>query len=293
MAHAELAPEIGYRRLTVRPVTGALGAEIFGVDLTQPIDAETKREIIRAFHDHLVIWFPDQKPLAPEQHLAFAELFGPLTRIPHIFSIEGYPEIQIVRREANESGTYVVGENWHSDSTFLETPPLGVVMRAIDVPEFGGDTLFANMYLAYEALSDKMKAILATLKGVHSATRIFGSESKKREKRYDIPEMDVSFGDREVVHPVIRTHPGTGRKLIYINRTYLRRFEGMTEEESRGLLETLYAHCGRLEFSCRARWRKDQVLVWDNRATWHRAIFDYPGKRRYLERVTIAGDRPY
>ncbi len=105
--------------------------------------------------------------------------------------------------------------------------------------------------------------------------------------------MDVSFGDREVGHPVIRTHPGTGRKLIYINRTYLRRFEGMTEEESKGLLETLYAHCGRLEFSCRTRWRNNQVLVWDNRATWHRAIFDYPGKRRYLERVTIAGDRPY
>ena len=287
-----LKAEMGYRRLTVQPITGALGAEISGVDLTRPLDDETRQEIIRAFHENLVIYFPEQKPLTPEQHLAFAAIFGPLMRIPHIFSVDGYPDLQIVRREADEPGTYVVGENWHTDSTFLERPPLCVVMRGVDIPDVGGDTFFANMYMGYEQLSPKMKEVLGGLKAVHSATKIFGSAMTDRQKVRSVRVMDTAEGDREIVHPVIRTHPGTGRKLVWVNRVYVRRFEGMTEEESRPLLEFLFNHCSRLEFTCRVRWRPNQVLVWDNRATWHKAIFDYPGRRRYLERVTIQGDRP-
>jgi taurine dioxygenase len=292
MSSLQRKAKVGYRRLRVRPVTGALGAEISGVDLSQPLDDEIEGEIRRALHEHFVIWFPEQPPLAPRQHLDFARLFGPLMLIPHIHSVDGHPELQIVRREAEESGTYVVGESWHTDSTFLERPPAAVVMRAIDIPEFGGDTLFANLLLAYEALSPRLRDLLGGLAAVHSATRIFGSEAKARARVYSIRDMDVAEGDREVTHPVICTHAATGRRLVFVNRTYARRFDGMTEDESRPLLEFLYGHCSRLEFTCRVRWRPNQVLVWDNRATWHKAIFDYPGKRRYLERATVAGDRP-
>lgn len=291
LAHRQDAPA-SFRRIAVAPLTGVIGAEITGVDLSGPLDAETQREILRAFHDHLVVYFPDQKALTPEQHVAFAGIFGPIMRILHIRHIEGHPDVQIISREANESGTYVIGENWHTDSTYLEKPPLAVVMRGVELPPVGGDTAFANLYLAYETLSPKMREVLAGLKAVHSATRIFGSESKKREKRYDLPDMDIALGDREMIHPVIHVHPRTGRRVVFVNRTFTRRFEGMTEDESRPLLEFLYNHCSRFEYTCRVRWRPNQLLVWDNRATWHKAIFDYPGHRRYMERVTVGGERP-
>lgn len=287
--HSESA---SYRHIAVAPLTGVIGAEITGLDLTRPLEAEAQREIRQAFQDYLVVYFPDQKPLTPEQHVAFAGIFGPIMRILHIRHIEGHPDVQIISREANESGTYVIGENWHTDSTYLEKPPLAVVMRGVDLPPVGGDTAFANLYLAYETLSPKMREILGGLNAVHSATRLFGAESKKREKRYDIPEMDQALGDREMIHPVIHTHPHTGRKVVFVNRTFTRRFEGMTEDESRPLLEFLYNHCSRFEYTCRVRWRPNQILVWDNRATWHKAIFDYPGYRRYMERVTVGGERP-
>ena len=271
--------------VTVHPLAGALGAEIRGIDLAKPLDDAARAAIFEAFQQHLVVYFPDQI-LTPEQHLEFSLMFGPHQPIPHIFSVDGYPELQIVRREASETDTYVVGGNWHTDSTYLEKPPAAVAMRAVDVPDVGGDTLFSNMYLAHEALSPKMREVLDGLRAVHSASRVFGSDSLKREKRYTMPKMDVDFGDQEAVHPVAPAHPVTGRRHLFVNKVYTRRFDGMTAEESRPLLEFLFEHIARPEFTCRVRWRNNQMLVWDNRATMHRAVPDYPGKDRYLERTT-------
>ena len=281
-----------YRRIAVAPLTGAMGAEIRGVDLTRPLDAETRREILRAFHQYLVVYFPEQK-LDDAQHLAFARLFGPdVLRVPQLPSVEGEPDIQIVQREAEDTESYVVGGNWHTDSTFMEKPPLCVIMRAVEVPEYGGDTAFSNMYLAYEALSPKLKEILESLHAVHSASYLFGSASLQRRGAYSYKVVDLDLGDREMLHPVICRHPATGRKFLFVNRIFVRRFDGMTEQESRPLLEYLFEHADRPEFGCRVRWRKDQVLIWDNRCTHHKAIADYPGLARHMLRVTIEGPRP-
>lgn len=278
-------------KLDIRPVSGALGAEIRGVDLTRPLDDAVRRAILDAFSEHLVIWFPDQA-LIPERHLEFSRLFGPHQPIPHIYSVDGYPELQIVKREATEEGTYVVGGNLHTDSTYLETPPAAVVMRAVDVPDVGGDTLFQNMYLAWETLSPKLQEVLLGLKAVHSGTWVFGSESRKRERGYIMRDMDEDFADAECVHPVAPVHPVTGRRHLFVNKVYVRRFDGMTAEESKPLLDYLYQHCGQAQFGCRVRWRPNQVLVWDNRATMHQAVPDYLGQYRYLERTTAGGGRP-
>lgn len=285
--------EQDYRRISVEPLTGAIGAAITGVDLSQPIDAELRAEILRAFHEHVVVYFPEQPALTPQQHLAVASIFGRFMRIPHLFGIEGHDDVQVIRREAVERDTAVVGGNWHTDSTFLDAPPSAVVLRGVHIPPVGGDTLFANQYLAYEALSAKMKDVLGGLKAVHSASWLLGKASKDRDKGYgeSIRKLDSGAADREVLHPVICAHPATGRKFLFVNTVFTRRFEGMTAEESKPILDYLYAHCSRLDFGCRVRWRKNQVLVWDNLAAQHKAIGDYPGEERELQRVTIAGDR--
>jgi taurine dioxygenase len=290
--------QIAVEPLTITPLTGALGAEIDGVDLRRPLEEATKQALRRALRDHLVIYLPHQD-ITREQHLAFAATFGPIMRIRHILSVDGYDDVQIVRRDATDRDTYVTGGNWHTDSTYLECPPAAVAMRGIVVPDVGGDTMFANTYLAYEALSPGMQRMLGGLKAVHSASWLFGSAAQKRNKGYEhtkaysyVKDMDVSEGDREVLHPVVCTHPETGRRSLYVNRVYVQRFDGMTEDESRSILQFLYDHLARPEFTCRVRWRKNQMLVWDNRYSMHRAIGDYPGKDRYLERVTVAGPRP-
>ena len=281
-----------FARITVAPLTGAIGAEIRGVDLSRPLDDETKEEILAAFHDYMVVYFPDQ-PLDNAQHQSFAHLFGTdLIKIPQLTSLEDAPFVQIVAREAAETESYVVGGNWHTDSTWMERPPLCVVMRAVEVPDYGGDTAFSNMYLAYEMLSPKLKDLLSQLNGVHSASFLFGSAYLQRKKRYNRTFVDQELGDRETIHPVVCTHPGSGRKYLFVNRIFVKRFDGMTEAESKPLLEFLFEHADRPEFSCRVRWRKNQVLVWDNRCTHHKAIADYPGMARYMLRVTVEGGRP-
>jgi taurine dioxygenase len=283
-----------YRHIRVEPLTGVLGAEIHGVDLCKPLSPEVWQEIRHAFGAHQVVYFPDQD-ITPAQHLAFATLFGPSTPVPQLHHEQGNPDVQIIRRLATDSGR-VVGENWHSDSTFLDEPPAAVVMRAIDVPTYGGDTGFLSMYTAYEALSLRYRELLESLNAVHSATRIFGSAYLAQARRFNHgssrQDLDVAAGDREVVHPIVCRHPLTGRKHLFLNKTYTQRIEGMTESESAPILDYLYEHCTRFEFTCRVRWRPNQVLIWDNRCTMHKAIADYAGKDRYLTRVTIGGPRP-
>lgn len=293
-AHPKLVHPRAYRHLAVEPLTGVLGAEVRGVDLREPLAPEVWQEIRQAFADHQVLLFPDQ-PLTHEQHLAFSRHFGEVIRVPQLLGVEGYPDVQIIRRLASDTGR-VVGENWHADSTYLDTPPAAVVMRAVDVPAYGGDTGFLSMYAAYEALSPAFKALVEPLDIVHSATRIFGSAYLAQGRKFSSgstrADLRVEEGDREVVHPLVCTHAVSGRKFLYLNKTYTQRIQGFTPEESAPILAFLYEHCARFDFTCRARWRKDQVLIWDNRCTMHRAIPDYTGQNRYMTRVTLGGPRP-
>jgi alpha-ketoglutarate-dependent taurine dioxygenase len=283
-----------FRRIEVHPFTGAIGAEIRGVDLREPLDEDTWREVREAFDDYLVVTFPKQ-PITHEQHLAFSRRFGELMQMPQLHAAEGHDLIHVIRRDAEDTGR-VIGENWHSDSTYMERPPAAVVMRAVTVPEFGGDTGFLSMVAAYEALSPTMRAVLEPLKAVHSATRIYGSAYHAQKSRFSAAsarnDLDVEAGDREMVHPLVCTHPRSGKRFLYVNRVYVQGIEGMTAQESRPLLDFLYEHCSRFELTCRVRWETDQVLVWDNRATMHKAIPDYAGRARYMTRTTIAGPRP-
>ncbi|MBO9514792.1 MAG: TauD/TfdA family dioxygenase [Variovorax sp.] len=279
--------------IQIRPITGALGARVTGIDLRQPLATEQRDVVQAAFDHHLLLTFPGQQPLSPEQHMRFSEVFGDHQDLPHIPLVEGYPKLQEVLAEATHVKGQVAGQNWHSDSSFLSAPPLGVAMRAVELPDFGGDTAFVNMCLAYESLSPALQQMLAGMKAVHSATRVFGKASQEREVRLNMrANTSMDEGERESAHPVVRTHPRTGRKGLFVNRVYTQRFEGWTAEESAPLLQYLYSLYDRPEFGCRIEWHPDMMLLWDNRFTQHRAIFDYQGKRRYLVRTTIQGERP-
>ncbi len=278
-----------YRILKIRPLTGALGAELSGVDLSKPLGADARREIRQALYDHLVIYFHDQVGFTRPLHLEFAQMFGPLQKIPHIFSVPDYPDVQMVRREPGDSRRYV-GEGFHIDSTFMKTPPTTVTMHCIDAPEFGGDTAFSNLQLAYDNLSEPMRRFVDGLSAVHSAARLFGSKARDRNNVM-MKDMATEEGDAEVTHPVVRTHPGSGRKGLFVHPAYTQRLAGFEEEESKAILQFLYAHASRMEFTCRVRWEPHMVLVWDNRCTYHSAIADYDALR-YIERVTTGGEVP-
>jgi len=276
----------GYRHIQVLPQNGAVLAELRGVDLKKPIPDEVRKEIQRAFAENLVIYIRDQQGMTREQHMAFAETFGSFQRIPHIFSVDGYPEVQIVERTEDDSRR-VVGEGFHNDSTFMATPPTSVVMHAIEVPDFGGDTAFANLYLAYETLSEPMRALADTLIGVNSAAKLFGAGAD--QSKVMMKKMDTSEGDAEVEHPIVCVHPRTGLRHLFLNPVYTRRLKGYTDKESQVILGFLHDHIKSMAFTGRVRWEPGTVLVWDNWAAQHSAIADYPGKRRYLERVTTGG----
>jgi taurine dioxygenase len=272
--------------LTVAPIAGALGAEIAGVDLASDLDDATVAEIRRAWLDHLVVFFRDQQ-LDPDHFLAFARRIGEPVEYPFVKGIDGYPEIIAVAKLPHETVNF--GGIWHSDTVYLERPPMGTMLLACEVPPYGGDTLFANMYAAYDAVSPGMKQILDGLRAVHSSAR--ADVSKTREDRI----KDAGFGEqREYVseHPVVRTHPETGRKALYVNVAHTLRFAGWTEEESKPLLRFLFEHAVRPEFTCRFRWRVGSIAMWDNRCAMHNPINDYHGHTRTMHRITLAGDVP-
>lgn len=282
------------RSITVVPATGVLGAEIRDVDLSQPLSEEQWQQILDAFVRYKVIWFPKQD-ISDRQHLEFSQRFGEVIHVPQLVPVDGQPELQLLHRKAQDSGR-VIGESWHNDSTYLECPPAAVVMRSEIVPEVGGDTAFLDMQQAFEALSDTMKNFLRSLTTVHSATRIFGSTYLAQKRRFDNTsvrkDLTVEEGDREMLHPLVIRHHLSGEEMLFLNRVYIQRIEGMSDAESQALLNFLYEHCSRYELTCRVRWTPNQILIWDNRATLHKAIFDYPGKERLMKRATIAGPRP-
>jgi len=280
-------------RIEIRPMAGALGADIGGVDLSRPLDDATFGAIEGALHEHLVIFLHDQD-LTPEQHLALTRRFGPISRSPYIKHMDDYPDIIAVLKEAEERKISTFGNAWHSDFSFLEEPPLGSVLYAREVPSHGGDTLFANMYAAYEALSPGLRRVLDGLNAIHTGKPygVGGLPHDLAVSRSIGIERDNPEADRETAHPVARVHPATGRKALFVNSIYTTRFEGMTAAESKPLLKFLYAHATQPEFTCRLRWRHGDIAVWDNRCTMHYAINDYDGQRRLMHRTTIKGERP-
>jgi len=284
---------MSYQTLSVRPIAGSLGAEIGGVDLAAPLRNSVAEELRRAFVEHLVLFFRDQT-LTPEQHLALSRLFGPLARMPYVKHMDDYPDIIAVLKEADERNISTFGNAWHSDFSFLETPPLGSLLYAREVPMRGGDTIFANMYAAYDALSVGMKRMLDPLLAMHSGRPygVAGVPKDLKVSRSIAIERDNPAADREMAHPVVRVHPESGRKALYVNAIYTVRFEDMTAAESRPLLHFLYEHCTRPEFTCRFRWQPGSLAIWDNRCTLHYAVNDYDGERRLMHRTTVAGERP-
>lgn len=276
--------------ITVRPLAPALGAEVLDIDLAAPLDNRTVDAIHRAFLDHQVLFFHDQT-LTPEDHKAFARRFGELDTHPYAGHLPGHSEIVEVLKE--ESDTWNFGGVWHTDVSFLEAPPLGSVLYAREVPDVGGDTLWANMYLAYEALSPGMRRMLDELTCIHSPNGVFGAGKEGPKGQTTSMAIGASPDDAvEVEHPLVRTHPQTGRKGLFGGGGYLVRFKDMTVEESRPLMDFLWRHATREEFSCRFRWRAGDVALWDNRCTMHYALNDYHGHRRLMHRVSIRGDRP-
>lgn len=276
-----------YRLIEVRPLTGALGAEIHGVDLAEDIGPDQFDEMRRAYYQFGVIFFRNQT-LTPEQHIAFARRWGEINVNRFFHPVEDYPLIAEVRKEPEHTSN--IGGRWHTDHSYDDVPAKGSILYGLDVPEVGGDTLFANMSLAYEALSDGMKEMLGGLKALHSSRHVFGAE---REDSPDFTKGRIGNPDQatqDAIHPVVLTHPVTGRKTLYVNRIFTVRFDGWTEEESKPLLEFLYDHGERPEFTCRFRWRNGSIAFWDNLATWHRALNDYHGQRRLMHRITLEGD---
>jgi taurine dioxygenase len=280
-----------YQTIEVDPIAGAMGAEIGGVDLSQALDNQTFAEIYQAFLDYQLIIFRDQV-LTPTQQAAFGRRFGKLNVYPFVQGFEEQPEVFAIVKDKHEERNF--GDIWHSDTTYLENPPLGTMLCAKEVPAAGGDTLLANTYLAYETLSDSMKALLDGLVAVNSAglPRAGGRAERLKQMNSEMKAANIDKAQMQAEHPAIRTHPETGRKAIYVNGAHTARFKGMTEEESRPILSYLFEHAVRPEFTCRLRWRVGTLALWDNRCTQHFAVNDYQGERRVMHRLTIEGDRP-
>jgi taurine dioxygenase len=277
-----------YQTIDVRPVAGALGADVHGIDLAQPLGADALAEIRHAWLAHLVLFFREQS-LDADRYLAFARCMAEPVEYPMLRGLDGYPLIVPVVKLAHERVNF--GGLWHSDTAYLETPPIGATLLAREIPPVGGDTLFANMYLAYEALSDGMRRMLDGLRAVNSSAK--ADVTKTREDRLAEGGAKLGAGaELTAVHPVVRTHPETGRKLLYVNGGHTVRFDGMTEAESAPLLNYLFAHLTRPEFTCRLRWQVGTLALWDNRCTQHNPINDYHGHRRVMHRISLGAERP-
>jgi taurine dioxygenase len=268
----------------VHPIAGALGAEISGVDVSGDLDTGIVAALRRAWLEHQVIFFRDQD-LTPTQFLAFARRFGKPIEYPFVNGLPEAPEVIPVLKREHETVNF--GGIWHSDTTYLERPPMASMLIAREVPPVGGDTEFANMYLAYETLSDGMKRLLEPLAAVNSSA--LADVSKTREDRVKDGARRDAATSYTAEHPVVRVHPETGRKALYVNTAHTERFVGMTREESLPILSYLFKHQVRPELTCRFRWRPGSIAFWDNRCAQHNALNDYPGQRRLMHRITLAG----
>ena len=270
---------MGYRLIDVETLTPTIGAVVHGADLTQPVGDELFSEIHDAWMEHLVLFFRDQA-MTPEQHLAFGRLFGELHIHPAAPYAHGRPELMVIHTDKDSFRNN--GSGWHSDVSADEKPPMASILHLQEVPSDGGDTLWANMYAAYDALSAKMKEILDPLTALHAAdyTGYYSDHEPQRES----PRAE---------HPVIRTHPVTKKKVLFVNRGFTRRIKELSRSESRELLHFLFEHAQNPAFHCRFQWQENSVALWDNRCTQHLAIWDYHPQTRSGIRVTVTGDKPF
>lgn len=267
-------------RIHVQPLTPHFGAEIHGIDLTGPIGTAAAAALRQALTDHLVLFFRDQ-PIDFAAHKALARVFGEIHMAPAAaaWTVPGHPEV--TRIHADAESRFVAGEDWHSDMTCDPEPPLGSILHMVEVPPTGGDTAFSNMFLAYHGLSDRMKAYLDGLTATHEAARVFGA----------IAPPGTVFNVSS--HPVVRTHPVSGRKAIFVNKQFTARIDGLPKDEGAAVLAFLVQHVQRPEYQCRFRWHAHSIAFWDNRAVQHSAIWDYFPQTRSGYRITVRGDRPF
>ena len=273
--------------ITVAPIAGTIGAEISGVDLSTDLSDDTVAAIRRALLDHLVVFFRDQE-LTPGKLMAFARRFGEPVTYPFVKGLDEFPEITpILKRQEDRSN---FGGLWHSDTVYQQAPPMGTILYGIEIPPYGGDTEFANQYLAYEGLSEPLRRFLDRLTAVHISGK--GAVQKTRVEAMKRASSGLKGDELASRHPAVRTHPETGRKALYVNIAHTTHFEGMTEEESAPILAFLFRHQVKAEFTCRFRWEQGSVAFWDNRCTQHNPINDYHGFRRLMHRVTLAGTVP-
>jgi len=268
-----------YETIEVTRLTPHIGAEIAGVDLSRPLGNRQFQEVHDALMENLVVFFRDQR-LTTDQQKDFARHFGKLAVHPVAPREGADPEVTMIHADANSK--HVAGEDWHTDMSFTAVPPMGSILYLTELPPVGGDTLFASMYAAYDRLSEPMKKFLAGLTAIHDGEPTFGARG-----------LVPRHGDRfaQTAHPIVRTHPVTGRKLLYVNQEFTTRIDGLGKAESDAILQLLFRHIETPELQCRFRWRKNSVAFWDNRCAQHHAVWDYYPQRRHGTRVTIEDDR--
>jgi taurine dioxygenase len=274
-----------YQRIAIERAEGALGATVRGVDLRKALDTSTAAEIRHALGEYGVVFFREQQ-LTPEHHLAFAEACGEINVNRFFTPVEGYPRIAEVRKEPDQKVN--VGGGWHTDHSYDEIPALGSILLGLEVPEVGGDTMFASMYGAYEGLSDGLKQTLRGLNAVHSSRHVFGKNARVSQADGD-RFHNADRATQDAVHPVVIAHPETGRSSLYVNPGFTLHFEGWSAGESAPLLQYLYEQATREENTTRFQWEPGSIAMWDNRCTWHYALNDYHGHRRLMHRVTLEG----
>lgn len=274
-----------HSKFTIQHLSPLIGSYIRGLDLSQAIEEETLKELRAIWLQRKVLFFPDQQ-LTPQQQLDFTAQFGDLDKYPFLDGMKDYPFIAEVLKLPEEKINF--GGVWHTDTTYLEEPALGASLYAIELPPLGGDTMFANMASAYQALPDDIKQQIDGLNAVNTSSK--SAVAKTRAIRFsgDVSTMQVITH----THPVVRIHPETGEKILYVNEAHTLHFEGQTEQQSQNLLNYLYKHAQKPEFQCRYQWTLGAVVLWDNRATHHYPINDYTGFRRLLHRVSLKGDKP-
>lgn len=285
----------GYRRISTVPLASAMGAEIRGVNLAR-LDDEQFREILSALHRYKMIYFRDQDITHADQE-AFTLRFGPFGTDAYSVGIEGHPNVQRLIKEASTITHWVFGDGWHTDSPFLANPPGVSLLYGKDVPPYGGDTWWSNLELAYRFLSDRMKEIIAPLRVHMSAAWVLSNILPSGgQGRYKVGEMNLSVDQQKMVegnyHPMVRTHPGTGSKCLYVDQAYTLGIEGLTQEEADSILAYLKRHIVREEFCCRLHWEPGTFVVWDNRQCIHKAFNDYDGFRREMFRTIVEGEVP-
>ena len=273
--------------LKVKQIAGALGAEISGVDLAKGVPSSLAADIRKVFLDHQVVFLRDQN-LTPQQFLAFANAMGEPIEYPFVKGLDGFAHIIEVKKLEHEKVNF--GGIWHSDTTYLDVPPMGSMLLSREVPPYGGDTLFASQYRAYEALSSTMKGLLDGLTGISSSAK--ADVSKTREDRIKSDGKEAAPQEYRAEHPVVRTHPETGRKALYVNVAHTAGIEGMSDDESAPLLRFLFEHQVKPEFTCRFAWVPNAIAFWDNRCVQHNPVNDYHGFRRVMQRITLKGDKP-